>query len=332
MYHEGDHYRSRLTHSLEVAQIARSMVRILGLDEDLAEAIALAHDLGHPPFGHAGEAALDDAMSDHGGFDHNAQSLRVVALLERKYAAFDGLNLTWETLEGLVKHNGPIEDELPNAIREMPEAEAFDLKTFASAEAQVAALADDIAYNNHDIDDGFRAGFFNLDDLTEVPLTGRIIAEVRALYSDLGPSRLIHEVNRRLITKLVEDATTFAREQISVNKLTRIDDVRALGQPLVAFSDGLTDDLDELRFFLLSWVYRNERIMEIMLDAQSILTDLYHCYSDDPQSLPAEWQGPGSPEAGDERQRRIADFIAGMTDRYAIQEHRRLFDATPELR
>lgn len=330
--HEGDHYRSRLTHSLEVAQIARSMARRLGLDEDLSEAIALAHDLGHPPFGHAGETALDQAMSGHGGFDHNAQSVRVVAILERKYAAFDGLNLTWESLEGLVKHNGPVDGPLPDGIRELSEVRAFDLHTFASAEAQVAALADDIAYNSHDIDDGFRAGFFDLDDLSEVPLTGRIVSEIRGLHGDLGPSRVIHEVNRRLITLMVEDAIAYAEARIAANDLGKPDDVRELGEALVAFSAPLTEELDELRFFLLSWVYRNKRIMRIMSDAQSILSDLHARYVQDPDSLPTEWQGHGHDENEDERQRRIADFIAGMTDRYAIQEHSRLFDATPELR
>lgn len=332
VYHEGDHYRSRLTHSLEVAQIARSMARSLRLDEDLAEAIALAHDLGHPPFGHAGEAALDAAMSSHGGFDHNAQSLRVVARLERKYAAFDGLNLTWETLEGLAKHNGPLVGALPEGIRGFKEVQAFDLKTFASAEAQVAALADDIAYNNHDIDDGFRAGFFDLDDLEEVPLTGRIVRNVRVLYPDLGPTRLIHEVNRRLITLLVEDAVSGANEKIASIRLEDTDDVRRLAQPLIAFSEPLSGELDELRFFLLSWVYRNERIMRIMNDAQSILADLYVRYSDDPGTLPTEWQVTEAKDTDSDQPRRIADFIAGMTDRYALQEHRRLFDATPELR
>lgn len=332
VYHEGDHYRSRLTHSLEVAQIARSMARSLRLDEDLAEAIALAHDLGHPPFGHAGEAALDAAMSSHGGFDHNAQSLRVVARLECKYAAFDGLNLTWETLEGLAKHNGPLIGELPEGIRDFKEVQAFDLKTFASAEAQVAALADDIAYNNHDIDDGFRAGFFDLNDLEEVPLTGRIVRKVRALYPDLDPTRLIHEVNRRLITLLVEDAVGGANEKIARNRLEDTDDVRRLAQPLIAFSEPLSAELDELRFFLLSWVYRNKRIMRIMADAQSILADLYVRYADDPGTLPTEWQVTEAKDTDSDQPRRIADFIAGMTDRYALQEHRRLFDATPELR
>lgn len=332
VYHEGDHYRSRLTHSLEVAQIARAMARSLRLDEDLSEAIALAHDLGHPPFGHAGEAALDAAMSSHGGFDHNAQSLRVVALLERKYAAFDGLNLTWETLEGLAKHNGPLIGALPEGIRDFKEVQAFDLKTFASAEAQVAALADDIAYNNHDIDDGFRAGFFDLNDLEEVPLTGRIVHKVRDLYPDLGPTRLIHEVNRRLITLLVEDAVSGAHKKIAHNQLGDTDDVRRFAQPLMAFSQTLSAELDELRFFLLSWVYRNKRIMRIMDDAQSILADLYQRYTNDPGMLPTEWQAIEARDAVGDQPRKIADFIAGMTDRYALQEHRRLFDATPELR
>jgi dGTPase len=344
VFHEGDHYRSRLTHSLEVAQIARSIARTLALDEDLAEAIALAHDLGHPPFGHAGERALDAAMADFGGFDHNAQSLRVVTLLERKYAAFDGLNLSWESLEGIAKHNGPVltssgepagpyaEKDLPRALKAYNEHQDLELATYASVEAQVASVADDIAYNSHDIDDGFRARSYSLEDLAEVPLTGRLIAKVRANHPDIEAHRLIYEVKRRLISKMIRDVVGEARSRLAGLGPKNADDVRRAGAPVVSLSSGLNLECDDLRFFLLSWVYRHDRIMAVMEDAAMIVRDLFGRYMQDPGSLPDNWQRR---VAGlDERARatQVCDFIAGMTDRYAVNEHRRLFDQTPELR
>lgn len=344
VHHEGDHYRSRLTHSLEVAQIARSIARTLALDEDLAEAIALAHDLGHPPFGHAGEGALDTAMADFGGFDHNAQSLRVVTALERKYAAFDGLNLTWETLEGIAKHNGPVLSgdgepagpyegkELPRALKSYDETHDLELATWPGAEAQVAAIADDIAYNNHDIDDGFRARSYTLDDLAEVPVTGRIIAEVRKLYPDLEAPRLVYEVNRRLISRMIDDVLGETRSRLTGLAPGSADDVRRAGAPVISFSTDLNVECDDLRFFLLSWVYRNDRVMAVMENAQEIVRDLFARYMDDPDALPEKWRVRADAPDDAARGAQVCDFIAGMTDRYAVNEHRRLFDRTPELR
>lgn len=344
IYHEGDHYRSRLTHSLEVAQIARSIARTLNLDEDLAEAIALAHDLGHPPFGHAGERSLNAAMRDYGGFDHNAQSLRVVTVLERKYAGFDGLNLTWETLEGLAKHNGPVLDRegnatgpyeetgLPRALKAYQAQQELELWSYPSAEAQVAALADDIAYNNHDIDDGFRAGSYTLDDLAGVPLTGRIINEVREDYPELEEGRVIYEVNRRLITRMIEDVLEETQRRIKELAPSNEDDIRNAGGPVVAFSSGMNSDCDELRFFLLSWVYRNARVMGIMEAAGVIVQELFTRYMEKPEEMPEDWRERAVKGDDQERAAQVCDFIAGMTDRYAINEHRRLFDHTPELR
>jgi dGTPase len=334
IYHEGDHYRTRLTHSLEVAQVARSMARTLHVDEDLTEALALAHDLGHPPFGHAGERALDRAIAEEGGFDHNAQSLRVVTELERKYARFDGLNLAWETLEGLVKHNGPLAARdasrpVPRPIIDYCRRQDLALETFASVEAQLAALADDIAYNNHDVDDGYRAGFFTFAELGEVPLAGRALAEVRRAYPDLEGTRALYETTRRLITSLIEDAVAETRRRLDGLSPISADDVRHAGHPVVAFSAAMSRDLDALRAFLAARVYRHPRIVRVMTHAESIVTDLFARYRDNPEALPSEWreQAPAHAYA-----RYVCDFIAGMTDRYALGEHRRLFDATPELR
>lgn len=344
IYHEGDHYRTRLTHSLEVAQIARTIARTLELNEDLAEAIALAHDLGHTPFGHAGEHALNAAMSDYGGFDHNGQSLRIVTQLERKYAAHDGLNLTWETLEGLVKHNGPLTTAagepigasaatgLPHAIEAYRQIQDLHLHSHPSAEAQVAALADDIAYNNHDIDDGVRADMLPLDELKKVSLCADILSEVEGRYPALERSRLIYEFNRRLITRMVDDALAETRRRLQALAPSSCDDIRAAGAPVVSFSRSMDDACDELRCFLLNWVYRHRRISQIMADAQDVVTDLFARYMSDPAVLPEKWL------AGVDRHdevglaRRVCDFIAGMTDRFAIKEHRRLFDRTPDLR
>jgi dGTPase len=337
VYHEGDHYRSRLTHSLEVAQIARAIARTLRIDEDLTEALALAHDLGHPPFGHAGEHALDAVMAEKGGFDHNAQSLRVVTELEKKYASFDGLNLTFETLEGLVKHNGPLIG--PTVVKPVPESildycakHDLELSIFASVEAQVAALADDIAYNNHDIDDGFRAGFFTLADLAEAPIAGRALAKVRKAYPGVDGTRLLNEANRRLITAMIDDVTAETRRRLGLLSPRSVDDVRLAETAVVAFSPPMKAELDELRSFLTARVYRAPRIDRIMRDAEKVVADLFARYAEDPASLPPEWRDL-APEPGTRNYaRHVADFIAGMTDRYALAEHRRLFDATPDLR
>jgi dGTPase len=337
IYHEGDHYRSRLTHSLEVAQIARSLARTLRLDEDLTEALALAHDLGHPPFGHAGERALDAAMDGKGGFDHNAQSLRVVTELEKKYARFDGLNLSFETLEGLVKHNGPLIG--PEAKKPVPEPilaycarQDLELSTYPSLEAQAAALADDIAYNNHDVDDGYRASFFTFADLAEVPIAARALAEVRRSYPGVDGTRLLYEVNRRLITAMIDDVTAETARRLAALAPDSVEDVRAAGQALVAFSGEMREELDRLRAFLAARVYRAPRIARIMGEAEQVVSDLFARYSEDRAALPPEWREQAPPPGTRAYARHIADFIAGMTDRYALAEHRRLFDATPDLR
>ena len=337
IYHEGDHFRSRLTHSLEVAQIARAMARTLRLDEDLTEALALAHDLGHPPFGHAGERALDAAMREAGGFDHNAQSLRVVTELEKKYASFDGLNLTWETLEGLVKHNGPLLGQkaakpVPESILAYSAEHDLELASFASIEAQVASLADDIAYNNHDIDDGYRAGLFTFAELGEVPIAGRALAEVRAAYPGIDGPRLLYESIRRLISAMIEDVIAETARQLDALRPKTADDVRHAPRAMVAFSEPMRGELDALRAFLTTRVYRHARIMRIMGDAEQVVADLFDCYGREAAALPPEWREQAPAPGTRAYARYISDFIAGMTDRYALAEHRRLFDATPDLR
>lgn len=346
IYHEGDHYRSRLTHSLEVAQIARALARTLKVDEDLTEALALAHDLGHPPFGHAGERALDAAMTNAGGFDHNAQSLRVVTELEKKYARFDGLNLTWETLEGLVKHNGPLTgpkavkamkanrgaDPVPESILAYCARQDLELASFASVEAQAAALADDIAYNNHDIDDGYRAGLFTFAELAEVPIAGSTLAEVRATYPGVDGPRLLYETIRRLIGAMIEDAVAETSRRLAKLQPRSAAEIRQASSAMVAFSAEMQRDLDRLRAFLTARVYRHERIARIMSEAEAVVQDLFRRYSEDPEALPPDWREHAPPRVARAYARHIADFIAGMTDRFALAEHRRLFDATPDLR
>jgi dGTPase len=337
VYHEGDHYRTRLTHSLEVAQIARTIARQLRLDEDLAEALALAHDLGHSPFGHAGERALDAVMAEHGGFDHNAQSLRVVLSLERKYAAFDGLNLTWETLEGLAKHNGPVEPGVDQPVRKVLAAtqrwQSLDLDSFASAEAQVAAIADDIAYLTHDVDDGVRAKLLTVEDLAGVPLAGRAVrAASEGVAGQPDRSRLAYEVTRRMITVMIADCVGEARLRLAALAPHGPNAIRVSPSPIVAFSPVLANDIAALRAFLFARVYRHPKVMGVMTDAERILRDLFACYLADPTALPAQWAVVATGLDVRGRARLVADFVSGQTDRYAIEQHRRLFDATPELR
>jgi dGTPase len=329
---------------LEVAQIARSLARALGLDEDLSEALALAHDLGHPPFGHAGERALDQCLTAHGSFDHNAQALRVVTELERHYARFHGLNLTWETLEGLVKHNGPLTDRsgqpvgryrehgIPAAILAYQEKQDLELWSFAGAEAQVAALADDIAYDAHDIDDGLRAELFTIEDIAAVPLIGEILIEISGRFPDLDPPRRGHEVVRRLITRLIEDVITETRHRIRTLAPQTSADIRASVGPLVGFSTPMTQADAGIKGFLYPRMYRHPRINRIMSDAEGVLRDLFGHYVSTPADLPAEWSEGLAENDEQSRMRQIADYIAGMTDRYALIEHARLFKSTPELR
>ncbi len=337
VYHEGDHYRTRLTHSLEVAQIARTLARALSLNEDLVETIALAHDLGHTPFGHAGEDALNEAMQPAGGFDHNAQSLRIVTHLEHRYAAFRGLNLTWETLEGIVKHNGPLtgtdgqpvgryaKKGLPHAIREFMQIQDLGLSTFCSLEGQTAAVADDIAYNNHDIDDGFRAGYIAVKELEEVPMAGRAIAAVRARYGDIPEPTLVYEMNRRMIASMVEDVLGETRARIAEAKPASIEDVRALRTPLAEFSEGMAPEIAELRRFLFAKVYRHPAIVEKMANAQAMLRALYDYFSAHPDAMAAEAALDASMADPVGRQRAVGDFVAGMTDMFALKTHARVF-------
>ena len=363
VYHEGDHYRTRLTHTLEVTQIARSLARALGLDEDLAEACALAHDLGHPPFGHAGERALDQCLALHGGFDHNAQTLSVVTRLERRYAGFDGLNLTYETLEGLVKHNGPLTDAegratgrhaaggVGRAILDYNAVQDLKLALYPSAEAQAGAIADDIAYDAHDIDDGLRARMFAIDELAALPLIGDILAEIdkgsrpdpcpaspsltlpykrqgEGRAWSLEPARRGHELVRRLITRMIEDVIGHSKHLIGRCAPRSVEDIRRALAPVVAFSPAMAAADRAIKAFLFPHMYRHPRIVRIMDDAQAVVTDLFERYMGAPHDLP--WQD--APAEAPARARQIADFIAGMTDRYALSEHARLFDSTPELR
>jgi dGTPase len=344
VFDEGDHYRTRLTHTLEVAQIARALARRLRLDEDLAEALALAHDLGHPPFGHAGERALDSCLSAFGGFDHNAQTLRVVTVLERHYPAFDGLNLTWETLEGLVKHNGPLTDRagaplehyrrhgVPAFILDYCRRHDLQLWSFASAEAQIAAVADDIAYDAHDIDDGLRAKLFELEEIIAVPLPGGIVAAIREIHPNLDHDRLVHELIRQLIGLLIDDVVSESTGRLAALKPHSADDVRRAAAPVGAFSRAVGEEDRAIKSFLKTRMYRHTRVMKVMDQAADVVRDLFARYSARPHDLPAEWSEglAGLDEAA--RARHIADFIAGMTDRYALAEHERLFDSTPELR
>jgi dGTPase len=332
VYHEGDHFRTRLTHSLEVAQIARTIARQLRLDEDLAEALALAHDLGHSPFGHAGERALDAAMRAYGGFDHNAQSLRVVLHLERKYQSFDGLNLSWETLEGLAKHNGPAPrgGTIDKVTRSLAGWQSLDLDRYASAEAQVAALADDIAYVNHDIDDGLRAGLIGVDDLAGMPIVAGLAGDVLAARSE--EPRRIYEVTRRMITAMIRDVVGESRRRLAALAPASPDDIRAAAAQVVAFSDPLAGDLARLKAYLFERVYRHPRINKVMASAEAIVARLFERYLADPAAMPAAWRSASAGLAERRRARLVGDFVSGMTDRYAIAEHFRLFDETPELR
>lgn len=331
VYHEGDHYRTRLTHSLEVSQIARSLARVLGLNEDLAEMLALAHDLGHPPFGHAGESVLAEKMAAFDGFDHNVQTFRIVTKLEGRYAEFDGLNLTWEAVEGLVKHNGPVAEALREkyALVPAPGQNAafadFRLADYASLEAQVAAISDDIAYNAHDVDDGLTARLFAVDDIQEVPLLQRIVDEVRGQYADLELTRLVHEVLRRLITEMVNDVIDEARRGLARIQPGSSDDVRACGSALAVFSEGMAKDIKILKTFLMNRMYRHYKVNRTTSYAKRIVAELFDQFLIQPQTLPTEWFNKCDAANSRVTARVVCDYIAGMTDRYALQEHKRLF-------
>jgi dGTPase len=338
--HEGDYYRTRLTHSIEVAQVARTIAGALHLNPELTEAVALAHDLGHPPFGHTGEDALHALMQPYGGFDHNAQAIKIVTSLERHYAEFDGLNLTWETLEGIAKHNGPVTPQkgdtsssgaLPHALADYNAVHDLELHTHASAEAQVAALSDDIAYNNHDLHDGLRAGLFQERDIMELPLIGAAYAQVDARYPELDPYRRRHEALRRVFGVMVADVIETSRTRLEESNATCAADIRHLGRPVICFSETMWRDLGEIRRFLFTRMYRAPAVMKIRAEVTGVVEQLFPLYVAQPDLLPPDWSNSIA-GAGTDRTmlaRIVADYIAGMTDRFALQEHERLIGGTP---
>lgn len=335
--HEDDHFRTRLTHSIEVSQIARALARALRLDEELAEAIALAHDFGHPPFGHAGEDALNDIMVPYGGFDHNAQTLRIVTKLEHRYAAFDGLNLSWETLEGLVKHNGPLagphaeKKDIAQPILDYNKVQNLELQLFAGPEAQCAAIADDIAYNAHDIDDGLRSGLLSFEQLEQVTLGAELIDDIRKTAPDKDLSRYGYELVRRQITAMVEDVIEESLQRLSLLKPQTVDDIHHAGRTMITFSARMAVREKELKTFLYKNLYFHDYVMDRRLKAVTIVRDLFKAYVENPQYLPPDWQEQANELNDAEQARLTADFLSGMTDHYAIREHQRLFDQTPNL-
>jgi dGTPase len=348
VYLEGDHFRTRLTHTIEVSQIARALAKALRLDEDLAEAVALGHDLGHTPFGHTGEESLDSCLAAYGGFDHNSHGLRIVTELERRYADFDGLNLTFETIEGLVKHNGPFVDAagaplgrwrergVPMAILAYSHRQNLDLARFASLEAQAAAIADDIAYDAHDVDDGLRAGLFELAAIRAAPFIAGILGEIDQRHPGLEKSRIVHELSRRLITRFIEDTIAESRRRLAEAKVSSLEEVRAAGAPLVGFSPPFAAAAEEIKSFLFANMYRHPSVVRVREKADRIVRRLFEAFFAEPGKMPVEWAAlteeveARDGEAG--RARTVADYIAGMTDRYAIAEHRRLFDEAPDMR
>ena len=348
VHHEGDHFRSRLTHTIEVGQIARALARALRLDEDLAEAIALGHDLGHTPFGHTGEEALDACLAPYGGFDHNSHGLRIVTELERRYAQFDGLNLTFETIEGLIKHNGPLlsADGEPlgpwrghgvsQAILAYDRRQNLELSRFASLEAQAAAIADDIAYNAHDVDDGLRADLFDLAAIRDVAFVETLLDEIDHIHPGLERSRVVHELGRRLVTRFIEDAIEESARRILVAGVVTIEDVRGARETLVGFSQPLTLAQAAIKRFLFANVYRHRDVERVRRNADQIVRRLYAAFFAKPSKMPPEWAALAEVEAAKEgevgKAGIVADYIAGMTDRYAVSEHRRLFDEAPDLR
>ncbi|WAP69208.1 deoxyguanosinetriphosphate triphosphohydrolase [Jiella pelagia] len=337
--YEGDYYRTRLTHTIEVSQIARALARAFSLDEDLTEAVALVHDFGHTPFGHAGERALDRKMKAFGGFDHNAQSLRIVTALERRYADFDGLNLSFETLEGLVMHNGPLtgphadsSHSAPKPILDFDAVWPLGLDRFADLEAQAAAISDDVAYNTHDLDDGLRAGLIDLADIESLDLAGAIYREVRGKYPDLDPARTIHEIMRRHVTRLVEDVIATTRRGLDDLQPQSADDVRNAGRQIIRFSPEMELAVDQTRRFLFQRVYRCESVMRVMREAEGVVEALFDRFRERPDLMPRDWASGVETLSEERLTRRIADYLSGMTDTYAIGEYRRLFDAVPQLR
>ncbi|MEL6999323.1 MAG: deoxyguanosinetriphosphate triphosphohydrolase [Pseudomonadota bacterium] len=332
--YEGDYYRTRLTHSIEVAQIARTVARTLRLNEDLAEAVALAHDLGHTPFGHTGEDVLSECMAEYGGFDHNAQALKIVTRLECHYAAFDGLNLTWETLEGIAKHNGPLLDRpdadtghLPVVIADYNQQHDLELHTQASAEAQVAALSDDIAYVNHDLHDGLQAGLFSVEDILGLPIIGDCFAKVDRQWPGLEQTRRRHEALRRVFGVTVEDVLAESQRVLTELAPGSLADLQALDQPVVRFTEEMASDIAEIKAFLFARMYRHYRVKRIRQKVIRVVRELFEIFLNDPGVLPDHWRAEVEAATSETlRARVIADYIAGMTDRYALQEHKVLTD------
>ena len=322
--HEGDYFRTRLTHSIEVAQVARTIAGALGLNGELTEAVALAHDLGHPPFGHAGEDVLHEMMAPYGGFDHNAQAIKIVTDLERHYAEFDGLNLTWECLEGIAKHNGPVVGELPYALAEYDATHDLELHTHASAEAQAAALSDDIAYNNHDLHDGLRAGLFTDADIIKLPIIGAAYAEVDAAYPNLETDRRRHEALRRVFGVMVSDVISTSRVILDESGATSAHDIRHLGRPVIRFSDAVFADLREIRSFLFNQMYRAPAVMAKRAEVTTVIRELFPLFLNDPSQLPANWHEELQGADKTAIARRVCDYISGMTDRYALLEYERI--------
>lgn len=328
--HVGDHYRTRLTHSIEVSQIARSLARAFAVDEDLAECLALCHDFGHTPFGHAGEDTLDALMQEWGGFDHNAQSLKIVTELEQQYAGFDGLNLSWETLEGLVKHNGPVTgSSVPGSIVEFNKLFDLELESFASVEAQCAAIADDIAYNAHDIDDGLRAKLFTVEDIAHLPVVSQAHEEITKRFPNLDRRRVRHEIVRRQITEMVEDVITNGMANLEAIAPQSATAVRHCGKTLIGFSSEMAAKEQVIKDFLYKKMYRSERVMDMRLKAEKIITNLFNAYFSNPKTHPPGLRRHMTVKTEKQGPRVIADYIASMTDSFAISEHRRLFDDTP---
>ena len=326
--HEGDYFRTRLTHSIEVAQVARTISGALGLNEELAEAVSLAHDLGHTPFGHTGEDALDAQMIGYGGFDHNAQAVRIVTSLEQHYADFDGLNLTWECLEGIAKHNGPVSKPYPLALLEYNLQHDLELHTYASGEAQVAALADDIAYNNHDLHDGLRAGLFTDAQAAELPIVGPAFTAVDQKYKNLDAHRRRHEALRRVFGVMVEDVMATSCVILAQSGAKSAQDIRNLDHSVVQFSPSLWSELKEIRTFLFENMYRAPRVMQQREHAAQVVRDLFEIFMTSPEAMPGNWGGAVASNAPDlHKARVVADYIAGMTDRFAQQEHDRLHTA-----
>ena len=324
--HEGDYYRTRLTHSIEVAQVARTISGALGLNQELTEAVALAHDLGHTPFGHTGEDVLDALMTPYGGFDHNAQALRIVTRLEQHYAEFDGLNLTWETLEGIAKHNGPVVGDLPWALAAYDARHDLELHTHASAEAQVAAIADDVAYNNYDLHDGLRAGLFTEADICDLPIVGACFAEVDARYPGLEEKRRRHEGLRRVFGVMVADVIDTSAALLQETGATSAQDIREHSGPVVRFSTPLWQDIQAIRSFLFQRMYRAPGVMEVRREVGQAVENLFAIYMKSPDLLPEAWHAElrQAPDDMVRRARSVSDYIAGMTDRFALQSNRQL--------